>query len=513
MLYPIGIQNFKDLRNGGYVYVDKTDKIYNLVSTGKYYFLSRPRRFGKSLLVSTMEVYFQGKSDLFKGLAMESLEKDWMHYPVLHLDLGGKTYLGREDLDSVLDRHLNEWEALYGIGKRYPQPDMRFHDIIEGIYRKTGAKVVVLIDEYDKPVIDNLDNHALQEYYRSVLQGFYGVMKSEDECIRFGFLTGVTKIGKLSVFSGLNNLNDISMDSIYADICGISEDDLHEYFDGGVGELAEANGLSVEECYARLKKWYDGYHFSEDSPGIYNPFSLLNTLQKRKFHKYWFETGTPTFLVKVMQRTSFDITALSDEEVDSSLLSTVNTVLDNPIPLLHQSGYLTVTGYDSEYGLYRLGFPNIEVKTGFLNFIFQYYIPGEQTSGMTLILKMSRALREGRPEDMMQLLDSLFARANYQIQGDVEKDFHYAMYIIFELMGTNIQTERQTSNGRIDLLIQTDRFIYVIELKVDSSAEEALRQIGEKGYAKPFASDSRRLYRIGVNFSTSTRRIEEWKIE
>ena len=512
MLYPIGIQNFEKLREEGFVYVDKTGKIYSLVSNGGYYFLSRPRRFGKSLLVSTMEAYFQGKRELFRGLAMETLEKEWKEYPVLHLDLSGKAYLECKDLVSTLDRHLNEWETTYGISRRYTQPDLRFHDVVEGIYRSKGQQAVILIDEYDKPIIDNLDDPELQEYYRKTLQGFYGVMKTMDRCIRFGFLTGVTKIGKLSVFSGLNNLNDISMESGYADICGISEDDLHKYFPESVSELAEANGMSEGQCYDRLAEMYDGYHFCRKGDGMYNPFSLLNTFKKREFNEYWFETGTPSFLVKIMQRTSYDITHLTDEEVDSSLLSTVNTVFENPIPLLYQSGYLTITGYDPEFALYRLGFPNREVKTGFLNFIFQYYVPGETTSGMTLISKMARALRGGKPEEMMKLLEALFARANYQIQGNAEKDFQYAMYIIFELLGEYVQTEKQTSNGRIYILLQTKDYVYIMELKVDGSADEALKQIEEKGYDRPFSADPRRLFRIGVSFSSANRRIDEWKV-
>ena len=495
------------------MYIDKTEKIYSLVSKGGYYFLSRPRRFGKSLLVSTMEAYFEGKRELFESLAMERLEKDWARYPVLHLDLSGVTYDRKDVLIKVLDQKLSEWEGQYGISDTSDVPGLRFQKVISTVYGTTGRQVAILIDEYDKPIIDNLDNPELQEYYRSTLQGFYSVMKAKDECIRFGFLTGVTKIGKLSVFSGLNNLRDISMLSQYSDICGISETDLHEYFPESVKELAEANGLTEDECYRKLAEMYDGYHFSEDSVGMYNPFSLLNTFAGLKFKEYWFETGTPTFLVKVMQRTSYDITTLSDEEVDSSLLSTVNTVFENPIPLLYQSGYLTITGYDSEFALYRLGFPNREVKTGFLNFIFQYYVPGEQTSGITLISKISRALRGGKPDEMMRLLEGMFARANYQIQGDAEKDFQYAMYIIFELLGEYVQTERQTSNGRIDILLQTKDYIYVMELKMDGTADEALAQIEEKGYAKPFAADPRKLCKIGVSFSSASRRIEEWKVQ
>ena len=492
--------------------MDKTDKIYSLASSGKYYFLSRPRRFGKSLLVSTMEAYFHGKRELFRGLAMETLEKEWKEYPVLHLDLSGASYTSREVLDSKLANALDIWERQYDIQKRYSAASVRFANVIDAACEATGQQTVILIDEYDKPIIDNLDDPELQEYYRSALQGFYSVLKSKDGQIRFGFLTGVTKIGKMSVFSGLNNLNDISMESGYADICGISEDDLHKYFTESVSELAEANGMSEGQCYDRLAEMYDGYHFCRKGDGMYNPFSLLNTFKKREFNEYWIETGTPSFLVKIMQRTSYDITHLTDEEVDSSLLSTVNTVFENPIPLLYQSGYLTITGYDPEFALYRLGFPNREVKTGFLNFIFQYYVPGETTSGMTLISKMARALRGGKPEEMMKLLEALFARANYQIQGNAEKDFQYAMYIIFELLGEYVQTEKQTSNGRIDILLQTKDYVYIMELKVDGSADEALKQIEEKGYDRPFSADPRRLFRIGVSFSSANRRIDEWKV-
>ena len=512
MLYPIGIQNFEDLRKGGYIYVDKTEQIHRLVSTGKYYFLSRPRRFGKSLLVSTIESYMSGRKDLFGGLALEKLETEWAAYPVLHLDLSGKAYNTEEALPNVLNYHLEQWEKAYSAECIDNNPETRFKRIIDAAYTATGRQVVILIDEYDKPIIDNLDNPALQDYYRNMLQGFYGVMKAKDGSIRLGFLTGVTKIGKMSVFSGLNNLNDISMDPEYSDICGISGSDLHKYFPEPVKELAERNSLTEDECYSKLKGMYDGYHFSEDSEGMYNPFSLLNTLQKKRFSEYWFETGTPSFLVKVMQRTSFDITTLSDEEVDSTLLSSINTVFENPIPLLYQSGYLTITGYDREFGLYRLGFPNSEVKTGFLNFLFQYYIPGEPTSGITLISKLARSTRSGKPEEMMRLLEGLFARANYQIQGDAERDFQYAMYLIFELLGEYVRTEYQTSNGRIDILLQTEGYIYIIEIKTDGSADEALAQIEEKGYAKAFADDSRRIFKIGVNFDKASRRIEEWKV-
>ena len=513
MLYPIGIQNFESLREGGYVYIDKTDKLYALVSTGKYYFLSRPRRFGKSLLVSTLEAYLQGKKELFKGLAIEKLENDWTEYPVLHIDLSGKAYQTFEDLDVTLDQHLRKIEAEYAIQPKYVQPDARFKDAIEAAYEKTGRPVAILIDEYDKPLIDNLDNPELQEYYRKTLQGFYSVLKSMDGCIKFGFLTGVTKIGKLSVFSGLNNLRDISMLLQYADICGISEKDLHCYFPESVRELAAANGLSEEQCYEKLAGMYDGYHFCEGSEGVYNPFSLLNTFASDKFREYWFETGTPTFLVNLLKQTDYDIRRITDNDVetDMDMISGVNDYINDPIPVLYQSGYLTIRSFDEMFGIYSLGFPNMEVRKGFMKILLTCYAPVREKEGNVLISKLYKAVVEGRPQDMMSLLESLFARTNYQIQGDAEKDFQYAMYIIFELLGEYVQTEKQTSNGRIDILIQTKDYIYIMEIKTDSSADEALRQIEEKGYARPFAADARKLFRIGVSFSKENRRIEDWK--
>ena len=371
MLYPIGIQNFEKLREGGFVYIDKTDKIYSLVSSGGYYFLSRPKRFGKSLLVSTMEAYLQGKRELFKGLAIESMEKEWEEYPVLHLDLSGVAYDKKDVLVKVLNQKLSDWETQYGIQTSSNVPGLRFQRVIDAAYSQTGRQVAILIDEYDKPIIDNLDNSELQEYYRKTLQGFYGVMKAMDRCIRFGFLTGVTKIGKLSVFSGLNNLRDISMLPQYADICGISEADLHRYFGESIGELAAAGGMTEEQCYAKLAEMYDGYHFCEDSDGMYNPFSLLNTFASDKFREYWFETGTPTFLVKLLKQTEYDITRLSenDVEIDSDMIAGVNDYINDPIPVLYQSGYLTIKGFDRMFGIYSLGFPNMEVKKAFMKML------------------------------------------------------------------------------------------------------------------------------------------------
>ena len=513
MLYPIGIQNFEKIRKEGYIYVDKTALIHRLATTGTYYFLSRPRRFGKSLLVSTMEAYFKGKKELFEGLAMEQLEKEWTEYPVLHLDLNGSKYMYPEDLLAVLTRHLDSWESEFGLTARYNDLESRFVDVINVAYEKTGKQVVILIDEYDKPIVNNLENKDLSDYYRSVLLGFYGVIKSMGEQTKFCFLTGVSKIGKLSVFSTLNNLTDISMEPEYSGICGISENDLHKYFEDSITELADANRLSIDECYKKLKDMYDGYHFSEDSEGMYNPFSILNTFYSREFGEYWFETGTPTLLVNVMKQTSFDVTTLSDNvEVASHNLSGMQDIVNRPIPLFFQTGYLTIKDYDSEYNEYRLGFPNDEVKNGFLNFIYAYYVPINPAEGNTTTAKLAKALRTGAPDVFMRTLEALFANTTYQIQGDSEKNFQYAIYIIMELLGEYVQAERATSNGRIDLLLQTKDYIYIIEVKIDNTADAALQQIEEKGYAKPFVNDPRKIFKIGVSFSTENRRIEDWKV-
>lgn len=493
--------------------MDKTAEIYKLAKEGRYYFLSRPRRFGKSLLVSTMEAYFSGRKELFSGLAIEKLEAEWKQHPVLHLDLSGVSYTDESVLERVLSDKLAKWETLYGAVNTSDILGLRFKEVIEAAYNKTGNQVAILIDEYDKPIIDNLGNEPTLSHLRSTLQGFYSVMKSMDARIRFGFLTGVTKIGKMSVFSGLNNLNDISMIPDYVDICGVSETELHEYFDESISELSSANEMSKEECYVKLKSMYDGYHFCEDSIGIYNPFSLLNTFQNKKFREYWFETGTPGFLVEVMRKTSFDVTTLENQTVDSILMSNADAIFENPVPYLFQSGYLTITGYNDMFRLYQLGFPNQEVKNGFLNCLLKYYVPmSPDMSGTTLIYQLWHSITKGNPKSFMQILSSLFANTSYQIQGETEKDFQYAMYIISALLGEYVQVERTTSNGRIDLIIQTKEFIYIFELKVNADADVALRQIDEKGYARPFEGDSRKLFKIGVNFSTATRRIEDWKI-
>ena len=375
MLYPIGIQSFEKIRTGGFVYVDKTALIYRLAASGQYYFLSRPRRFGKSLLVSTMEAYFSGRKELFEGLAMESLEKDWTEYPVLHLDLTGSSYTDISHLKMSLDQHLRKWESLYDVAPMSEDLSCRFKDIIDAAYLKTGHKVVILIDEYEKPIIDNIDNPELVEQFRRELQGFYSVIKGKDNAIRFAFLTGVTKLGKMSIFSGLNNLNDISMDARYADICGISEQELKSTFGESVEELARANELSVDDCYKKLAQMYDGYHFTENSVGIYNPFSLLNTFNSGKFRMYWFETGTPTFLVRYLKQGKNNLDNISRNDVSLEILTGSNYVSPAPITLMYQAGYLTIKGFNPDFFTYNLDYPNEEVKRGFMHSLSQLFAP------------------------------------------------------------------------------------------------------------------------------------------
>ena len=511
MLYPIGIQSFSEIREGGYVYVDKTPQIYNLASTGKYYFLSRPRRFGKSLLISTMEAYFSGKKDLFRGLAMESLEKNWTVHPVLHLDFTGSKYTSIENLEEALKLHLEQWEETYGVERRSDDLSVRFKAVIDAAYKKTGAKVVILVDEYEKPVIDNIDNDELADVFRRELQGFYSVIKGKDECIRFAFLTGVTKLGKMSIFSGLNNLKDISMDLRYSDVCGVSEKELKANFDGSVEELSAANGLSKNECYAKLKTMYDGYHFCEDAQGVYNPFSLLNTFDANRFRMYWFETGTPSFLVRYLKKGNYDLANISKDKVSVEVLTGTNYVSPQPITLMYQTGYLTITGYNERFRAYTLDYPNEEVRSGFLNSLSQLYAPALIDSEFS-VYNFVEDIERGDVEGFMNRFTAFLAGNSYEIQGNLELYFQNTMYIMFRMMGLYVRTEYQTSRGRIDITIDTDRYVYIIELKRDQSPEAALAQIEETGYAQPFLASGKQIIKLGINFSSETRTIDGWKM-
>lgn len=512
-IYPIGIQNFEKIRQDGYFYIDKTALVYRMVKTGSYYFLSRPRRFGKSLLISTLEAYFQGKKELFDGLAIEELEKDWIKYPVLHLDLNIEKYDTPESLDKILDSSLTAWEKIYGAEPSERSFSLRFAGIIQRACEKTGRRVAILVDEYDKPMLQAIGNEALQKQFRDTLKPFYGALKTKDGFIKFALLTGVTKFGKVSVFSDLNNLKDISMDERFVDICGVTETEIHENLGNELKELAQRQKMSLEEVCRELKVCYDGYHFVENSTGIYNPFSLLNTFDKMKFGSYWFETGTPTYLVKLLKKHHYDLERMAREETDSQVLNSIDSESTNPIPVIYQSGYLTIKGYDERFGMYRLGFPNREVEEGFIRFLLPFYANVDKVESPFEIQKFVREVESGDYDSFFRRLQSFFADTTYEVIREQELHYENVLFIVFKLVGFYTRVEYHTSKGRIDLVLQTDRFVYVMEFKLDGTAEEALQQIHDKHYALPFASDGRKLFKIGVNFSAETRNIEKWVVE
>ena len=511
--YPVGIQNFEEIRKGNYLYIDKTALIYRLVESGKYYFLSRPRRFGKSLLISTLEAYFQGRKDLFEGLAMETLETEWTEYPILYLDLNTKKYENHSSLNEILNQHLEKWEAVYGDEKKERSPEERFSYMIEKISMVTGHNVVILIDEYDKPMLQAIGNEALLTDYRNTLKAFYGVMKSCDRYIKFALLTGVTKFSKVSVFSDLNNLRDISMSNHFANLCGITEEELYSNFQEDIIELGRQNKLTEEETKAALKEMYDGYHFTDESEDIYNPFSLLNTFAEMRFGSYWFETGTPTFLVELLKHSRYDLHRLTEEMASADSLGGIDTMHTNPVPILYQSGYLTIKGYDREFQVYYLGFPNKEVEEGFTKFLLPRYAHLETGNPSFEIMSFVKDVRQGDADAFLRRLQSFFADSPYELARDLELHYQNVLFIVFKLLGFYTQAEYHTANGRIDMVVKTDKYIYVMEFKLDGTAEEALQQINDKQYALPFASDSRKLFKVGVNFSKEIRGIEGWLIE
>ena len=513
MIYPIGRQNFENLRNEGYVYVDKTALIYKLVKEGSIYFLSRPRRFGKSLLLSTLEAYFRGKKELFKGLAIEQLEKEWDQYPVLHLDLNAKKFDKCEDLYDILNAQLHYYEELYGNNAVDTSIEGRFRAVIRAAKEKTGRNTVVLIDEYDKPILQAIGNKPLQEQFRNTLKAFYGVLKSADADLKFALLTGVTKFSKVSVFSDLNNLKDISMSPRFHNICGITEQELHTVFDEEIGELAAANNQTKEEAYAQLRTNYDGYHFSYNTDGLYNPFSILWTLSERRYGSYWFSTGTPTYLVELIKKTNFNIEELSGYEASEEQMNSIHIDDIDPIPVLYQSGYLTIKDFDGRFGMYTLDYPNEEVKSGFVNFLLPFYTKLQTTQTTAIISKFVTSVERGKADDFMRQLQSLMAGTPYELIKDLENHYQNVIYIITKLMGLYVQAEYRTSNGRIDILIGTNDYVYIIEIKFNATAQEAMEQIENKDYALPFATDGRQIVRIGANVDKKTRNIEDWIIK
>lgn len=512
MKYPIGIQDFVKLRQGGFAYVDKTKFVYKLADEGSYYFLSRPRRFGKSLFLSTLEAYFLGRKELFEGLAIYDMEKEWKSHPIFYIDLNTANFRDENSLYEVLNSHVSVWEEKYGAREYETTLALRFKGVIARAAEKEGRGVVILIDEYDKPILQTLRNEELQEKHRSLLKSFYSVLKTQDRYIRFAFITGVTKFGKVSVFSDLNNLMDISMDQRYISICGMTQNELLYNFREGIEQLGEAYGDTEEETLNKLKIRYDGYHFEEDTVGIYNPFSVLNTLAKLRYKDYWFETGTPTFLVDLLKMHNYRLLDITREKVSGDVINSIDSMSTNPIPVIYQSGYLTIKGYDERFKKYRLGFPNKEVEEGFLNFLLPLYTSAGNNSPF-MVDEFVQDVESGNPERFMQRMKAFFADTSYQVVGNAELYFQNAMYLVFKIMGFYTQVERPTSDGRIDAIIQTPDYIYIIECKLDRTADEALRQINDSNYAAPFAMDKRRIYKIGVNFSSQTRGVEQWIIE
>ena len=512
-IYPIGIQNFEKIRNDGYLYIDKTALMYQMVKTGSYYFLSRPRRFGKSLLISTLEAYFQGKKELFTGLAVERLEKDWIKYPILHLDLNIEKYDTPESLDNILEKSLTAWEKLYGAEPSERSFSLRFAGIIERACKQAGQRVVILVDEYDKPMLQAISNEKLQKQFRDTLKPFYGALKTMDGYIKFAFLTGVTKFGKVSVFSDLNNLDDISMRKDYIEICGVSDQELHENLDIELHEFAETQSLSYDKLCTKLKEYYDGYHFTHNSIGIYNPFSLLNAFKYKEFGSYWFETGTPTYLVKLLKKHHYDLERMAHEETDAQVLNSIDSESTNPIPVIYQSGYLTIKGYDERFGIYRLGFPNREVEEGFIRFLLPFYANVNKVESPFEVQKFVREVETGDYDSFFHRLQSFFADTTYEVIREQELHYENVLFIVFKLVGFYTKVEYHTNDGRIDLVLQTEKFIYIMEFKLNGTAEEALQQINDKRYALPFEADGRKLFKIGINFSEKTRNIEKWVVE
>lgn len=509
----MGDQSFPSLREGGYVYVDKTQYIEKILEKGQYFFLGRPRRFGKSLFLSTLKCFFQGRRELFKGLYADTMDWDWQPRPVLYIDFNLGSYRGEnKDLVSLLENLLSKWEEKYGIEKVGKSHGVRFGNVIEAAYKKTGKKVVVLVDEYDKPLVNNLNDPEGFEKYRNILYGFYSNFKSSADYLQLVFLTGVSRFGKLSIFSGLNNIRDISFDNQFSAICGITESELLKNFKTGLQEFADSKGLTYEEGLATVKKWYDGYHFCDRSEDIYNPFSLLWFLDSQKFSNYWMTSGgKPTILYESLKNYNGDLSQLLNSKCSQETLLGIEFGDKRPLALFYQTGYLTIKDYDEENNIYTLGLPNFEVKRGFMNYLLPYYADLHDEDSAFVVSEFVREFREGKVEGFMKRLQSLFSKTTYRLKLENENNFHNALYILMMLVGLYVEAELCTSDGRIDLFVATPKYYYIIELKVDSTPEEALRQIEKKDYELPFAIDGRKIIKIGANFSTETRTLTGWK--
>lgn len=502
-LYPIGMQTFSEIREEDFLYVDKTEYIYRMTHTsGKYFFLSRPRRFGKSLLVSTFESYFEGKKELFKGLAIEKLEKEWTKYPVLHFSLAGGKHMEKDQLVRYLLYILKVNEEKFGIVNESPDPNVRMLNLIKTVYEQTGQKVVVLIDEYDAPLLDVVHEDTSLGVLREVMRNFYSPLKDSDRMLRFVFLTGITKFSQLSIFSELNNITNVSMHQEYAGICGITKEELLDKFDEDIDVLAGRLGLTHEQALSKLKENYDGYHFTWPSSDIFNPYSLLNCLAEGQMNSYWFGSGTPTYLLNMMRK--YDFTPIDlGEQMDASKddFDAATETMTTIMPLLYQSGYITIKNYDPETELYTLALPNKEVRIGLYRSMLPYYLAAKSAMCNTTVAKMSSLINKGNMDGALQLLKTFWETVPYCDNTDYEGHYQQTMYIIFALL-TNfrILVEQHTFRGRTDITMETKDTIYVIELKFNKSAQEALDQINNKHYADAFALRGKTMEKIGMNF-------------
>ena len=529
MKYPIGVQDFEKIISDGYVYVDKTDLVYRLVNEGSIYFLSRPRRFGKSLLVSTLKHYFLGHRELFKGLAIDGLETEWNEYPVFHLSFGGVNFSNSSAIDESLSMFIENAEKEYGIEERFKDYGIRFAAVLKAAHEKTGRRCVVLIDEYDKPLLDVMDTELrvtdsdgnslrLEEYNRNVLKGFYSVFKDADPDLKFVLLTGVTKFSQVSVFSGFNQPDDISMDSRYEALCGITLEEMLEVFHEPIQELAKKYKTDYDGMVEMLRKRYDGYHFSSEMTGVFNPFSLLNCFDKLEMRNYWFATGTPTYLMRLLSHSDKNINELVGKYYEESQFIDYKADVERPLPMIYQSGYLTVKGYNERRRKYLLDFPNEEVRSGFVSLLASDYFNSDKTPS-SWIDDISDALEDGDVVLFLKKMTSLLSSVTYRFQRkqdafECERYFQYTFYLIMQMIGHyNTMVEKETSEGRIDCVVECPNYVYVMEFKMDGSAQSALEQIRERGYTKPYLADKRKVFSIGVNFSSEKGTIEEYVFE
>ena len=533
MKYPIGMQSFDQIREEGYVYVDKTALVYELANSGKIYFLSRPRRFGKSLLLSTLKHYFLGHKELFRGLAIDDLEQEWKVYPVFHVDFNGGDFTQRGALEQKLNAYVGEWELLYGSNPLETSLGDRFQGVIRRAHQQTGQRVVVLIDEYDKPILDVLDTGSsvvdesgnripLEDRHRNILKGFYSTFKAADADLRFVMLTGVTKFSQVSVFSGFNQPDDISMDESYEALCGITKEELETVFAESIQELAEKYRVESDEMKRMLRLQYDGYHFSPAMTDIFNPFSLLNAFSKKMLRDYWFASGTPTYLIRLLNHSNEQINDLTGKYYDVSEFIDYKADVERPLPMIYQSGYLTIKDYDQSTESFLLDFPNNEVRKGFLSLIASSYLKNSEERPEGWVRDAFRQLNRGEVEPFCESLTAFLSSIPYDSHESLkdikatEKHFQYTFYLILRLLGVyclGIKVEDRQSYGRVDCTLELEEYVYIFELKMDGSADEALQQIEQKGYAKPYATDPRRIIRIGMNFSSQTRTIAQWKVQ